>query len=42
MMQVALGATHGQNGQNIDDPADLTTHRGSIAPFSPPLTLKAA
>jgi len=42
MIQVALGATLGQNGQGIDDPGNLTTHRGSIVPFPTPLPLNAA
>jgi hypothetical protein len=42
MIQVVLGATHGQNGQSIDDPANLTTHRGSIIPFPTPLPSSAA
>jgi hypothetical protein len=42
MIQVVLGTTHGQNGQSIDDPANLTVHPGSIIPFPMSLPSSAA
>jgi hypothetical protein len=42
MMQVSLGVTHGHTGKSIDDPDDLTMHRGSTIPFPTPLPASAA
>jgi len=42
MIQVVLDAAHAQNGQSIDDPENLTAHRGRIIPFPTPLPLNAA
>jgi hypothetical protein len=42
MIQVVLDAAHGQNDQSIDDPANLTAHRGRIIPFPTRLPLSVA
>jgi hypothetical protein len=40
MIQVMLGATHDHDAQSVDDPANLTTKRGTIVSF--PTSLAAA